>query len=249
MKEFVPANRFELGSNCVRYHFDQIDSTSDWPKRHLASFDKNKVILVTADRQLRGRGRKSNRRWHSPSSNLYATFCCFLPRVPENIANTSQVMSVVIAQILKEFLPSLKWPNDILIHGKKVGGVMCEIHDNWALIGIGINVNMTQEELQTVGQPATSLSVEKNHSYSVEEILNKLAEKFFPAWLQFSESGFAPFFGEYLELTKPFVGKHIEFQTETQLWKGVFLGVNPSGFLRLGLPDEKERLFSSGNIL
>ena len=179
-----------------RHHFISIDSTNTWAKLNAASFPKNQLTIVTAEAQTAGRGR-FNRQWISPpKENIYATFCFFEKNLNPNVGNIPQVMAISIAKTLElfGFKPSLKWPNDILINNKKIGGILTEtvaVDDLIAiLIGVGINVNMPMETLAQIGRPATSLMSESNRIFQTEEILKRLEEQFNKDLQLFLETGF-----------------------------------------------------------
>ena len=72
---------------------------------------------------------------------------------------------MAVAQALEslQLKPRLKWPNDLLLSGKKVCGILCETTEGWVVLGIGLNVNMDAEELAQIDQPATSLLIETSH--------------------------------------------------------------------------------------
>ena len=109
-----------------RHHFETIDSTNTWAKQQAETFERGSLTLVTADRQTSGRGRL-NRSWLSPAKeNLYATFCFFLDSHRQDVGNVPQVMALAATEILEQFdfNPTLKWPNDLLLRHKKLGGIL-----------------------------------------------------------------------------------------------------------------------------
>lgn len=170
----------------IHYHFNTIDSTNAWAKEHIAEFDQDKLMLITADEQTAGRGR-FNRHWLSPAGqNIYASFCFFIPTPYQDIANISQGLAVSAVRTLKEFgfATQIKWPNDLMIEGKKVGGILCEttpVGDNTCVIaGIGLNVNMPKDLLAQIDQPATSLMVEEGREFPLKQIMENLRDRFIP---------------------------------------------------------------------
>ena len=144
--------------------FDRIDSTSDEAKRRAAAgADEGCVIL--ADAQDRGRGRMA-RQWRSPPGNLYFSLLlrprCLAPRAPE----LGFVAGVALADAVAPLLPMAarlghKWPNDLLIGGGKVAGILLESSANangaldWLVVGIGVNIVSHPDDLP---YPATSLA-------------------------------------------------------------------------------------------
>ncbi len=107
---------------------DLIDSTNTYAKEHAASFPKDRITCVTAEEQSAGRGRYK-RKWVSPRGvNIYATFYFRLPAKTIHLGCLGHVIALSLAACLiqKGFKPKIKWPNDLLVSGKKISGVLCE---------------------------------------------------------------------------------------------------------------------------
>lgn len=192
-----------MKNEIVRHHFPVIDSTNTWAKDHVAQFDRSKVVVITADEQTAGRG-QWNRKWVSfPNQNICATFCFFLEQPLENPAVLAQISGVAVALFLEElgFKPKLKYPNDLFLQGKKVAGILCEtVSDDkgrWAIIGIGINVNTSAEDLKVIDQPATSLSIEKPGAYDREELTLLLQTELISTFRRWLKEGDADLLREY----------------------------------------------------
>jgi BirA family transcriptional regulator, biotin operon repressor / biotin---[acetyl-CoA-carboxylase] ligase len=183
--------------NCL--HFECINSTNTWCKEHYAGFDATKITLVTAGQQLAGRGR-FNRPWVSPAKqSIYATFTLFLPKQRKDIGNITQILALSAVKTLenKGFAARIKWPNDILLNNKKLGGILCETITTEkhlvVIIGIGINVNVPKKVLDEIGQPATSLWNESHSEHNLNEIIEELQNHFAKDMDLFIRDGFAPF--------------------------------------------------------
>ena len=138
----LPANKVNLEV------FNEIDSTNDEAKRIIVQKDFHVII---AERQTKGRGRLG-KKWSSPNSgNIYMTICT------ENDHSNSPLSLVTglickraINKISNKLLVSLKWPNDILVKDKKIGGILVEKEIQKeitrTIIGIGININIKKQE-------------------------------------------------------------------------------------------------------
>ena len=138
----LPANKVNLEI------FNEIDSTNDEAKRIIVQKDFHVII---AERQTKGRGRLG-KKWSSPNSgNIYMTICT------ENDHSNSPLSLVTglickraINKISNKLLVSLKWPNDILVKDKKIGGILVEKEIQKevtrTIIGIGININIEKQE-------------------------------------------------------------------------------------------------------
>jgi BirA family transcriptional regulator, biotin operon repressor / biotin---[acetyl-CoA-carboxylase] ligase len=240
--------------NVIRHHFSSIDSTNTWAKRNVENFDPNQITLITANQQTAGIGR-FKRKWESPPNNLYATFCWFIDKQRYDIGNIPQLLSLATAKTLEalNFVPQLKWPNDVLLSEKKVAGILCETttfpYFLCIILGIGININMPLENLQTIDRPATSLAVEANRQFSVEVILDKLQESFIPMLDLFLKKGFEPFLNNYRKRMSVWINKPIKFHDNKTIWNGLFHSINDDGSLNLILETGELKMFLVGEIL
>ena len=239
----------------VHYHFKTIGSTNTWAKEHAHQFDPQVLTLVTADHQTAGRGR-FKRRWESPDSgNIYATYCFFVEETRGDIGHIPQLLALTAAQVLEKlgFNPSLKWPNDILLSGKKLSGILCETvmqgTHRVVICGIGLNVNMSLETLQTIDRPATSLKVETGSEYSVDEILKALTQQFVLHLEIFLKQGFDSFFPGFKERSALKTGQLVKFHDNQHLIQGIFEKLNPDGSVTLQLPNGSHQVFYAGEFV
>ena len=155
-----------IGSNVIT--LEQSTSTMDIAKKLAHTSFKNGTVIF-AEEQTKGRGR-SDHAWSCPKyKGLLFTLLVKHNMQPDHLCLLTGTMAVSITETIRETLQlpaEIKWPNDILIGGKKVGGVLVELEKGLKkqsifLIGIGINVNLTEEDFP--GQtrlPATSLAIE-----------------------------------------------------------------------------------------
>ena len=238
-----------------RRHFQTIDSTNTYGKQHAHEFPHDKITLVTADTQTAGRGR-FKRRWVSPpGENIYASFCFFLEKHRHDIGNIPQVLALSAAKTLKQldFTPELKWPNDVLLSNKKVAGILAEttpLSDLVCMVvGIGLNVNMTKEEMDKIDRPATSLMVEKNQTFDVENVLMMLQKHFNDDLDVFFDEGFFPFLADYRQSMPSDPTKIIRFHDNRTVWEGSFHAINEDGSLTLKLANGDLKTFVAGEIL
>lgn len=239
----------------IYYHFKSIDSTSTHAKRQIGLLDKSLMTIIYADEQTAGRGRFDHR-WHSPDEgNLYATFCFHLTERVQECSHFSIVAALPVADLLEEYgvSPTLKWPNDLQINGKKIGGVLIETSPTddglFLFCGIGLDINMSPQTLSTIDIPATSLYAETGKKHDVQEFLHRLEKHFSKAVSLFLQEGIAPFLPRYRELTHSCIGKNISFRnTQGKRIEGIFIGINPHGALILQLPSGESILCYSGEI-
>jgi len=149
---------------------DKIPSTQDYAHDLIASGNAVNKTVITATAQTAGRGRYK-RTWVSHHGNLYASF---IYKIGERDPKLSYAIGVAIAETMIHFgiKPQIKWPNDILIDGKKISGVLIEYAQNFVIVGIGINIasNPTVKDYQTT----------KMNNYtdvSVKDVLSVLMKK------------------------------------------------------------------------
>ena len=156
--------------------FDKIPSTQDYAHDLIAHGDATNKIVVVANAQTAGRGRYK-RTWVSHAGNLYASF---IYKMPERNPQISYAVAVAIAETLLHFgvTPKIKWPNDILVDGKKISGVLIEYAQSFVIVGIGINIescpNITEYETTKMKQYV---------NVGVVDVLNVLMKKL-DKWLK-----------------------------------------------------------------
>lgn len=240
--------------NIEERRFSILDSTNTWAKKNALQLPHDRITLVIADGQTAGRGRFNNS-WISPSGlNVYASYCFFLP-VHSNISNMAQIMALSAVKALEEVgvRSSLKWPNDILISKKKVGGILCETTalDNEILMiaGIGINVNMPLEMLKEIGQPATSLLIEKGIPFDIQKLIDCLSKQFSNFLTQYLLEGFPPIYSLYREHLIHSPGEKILFRHRDRIWEGLFSSLQQDGSLNLQLASGEIKNFHAGEII
>lgn len=128
-------------------HFAEIDSTNDYALSLIDCENLTSDIAVVADKQTSGRGRLNGRVWQSPKGNFYCSYILKLTNLQIPIGQTN-ILTFDIMNILHQYITkmtqtnriTLKQPNDILVNGKKLAGVLTEVSYPYAVIGIGINL-------------------------------------------------------------------------------------------------------------
>ncbi len=224
-------------------HFQCIESTSTWAKENAPILDPHQMTCVIAQEQTAGRGR-FQRKWISPRGvNLYATYYFCVPSKSSFIPNLGQLLCISCCKLLKSlgFSPLIKWPNDILLEGKKVAGILCETSQVETLetegllsiiLGIGLNVNMENETLRDIDQSATSLKMLSEQEWSIEQLLHQLSDHFLEDLETLQSQGFAPFCSSYEEVLA-FKGTSLTLKDGNRLLTGTCQGVSKNGNLIL----------------
>ena len=108
-----------------KIHFKSINSTNIWCKNNLNSFNENKLYCVTADEQVSGQGTK-NRTWISPKGGFYCSLCFVISEENDNLNTLPLVLGLSVCDILNDLNinTTIKWPNDIILNQKKIGGIL-----------------------------------------------------------------------------------------------------------------------------
>ena len=161
--------------------FAQVDSTNDLAISQLSNVSQDSVFTITADEQLKGRGRLQ-REWHSPfGAGIALSVCVPIKFFRCEISAIPLLVGIAANTCLKKLGANakLKWPNDLLIETKsaelkKIGGILVQRQDDYVVIGIGINVDLQADELPT--EHATSLSLIDIHTSREPLIADLLAQ-------------------------------------------------------------------------
>ncbi len=161
------------------HYFQKVDSTNSIAYQlAMQGADEGEVII--AETQEKGKGRLG-RQWFSPPYlNLYISIILRPEILPNQASMITLLSAVSTAESIKRYsdiTPSIKWPNDILIGGKKVAGILNEIDSetdriHFIILGIGININIGKEEFpKDIREYATSLKIETGREVSRKEFI------------------------------------------------------------------------------
>lgn len=227
-----------LGRN-IHYE-ESVDSTQKIAHR-LANEGAPEGTIVIAEEQISGRGRM-DRKWHSPKYTGIWMSVILRPNIPPPRApQLTLIAAVAVVQAIEEFTgltPQIKWPNDILMNGKKVTGILTELQADSdrimsIIIGMGINVNQQTEdypdELQAI---ATSLSIEKGESLQRSDLIKALLNKLEQLYILYLDKGFYPI-KLLWEGYAVSIGRNITARTITGSIYGKALGITEDGVLMI----------------
>lgn len=235
--------------------FNELPSTNSYALRNIDCLNDRGTIFAKI--QTEGRGRL-NRSWVSNNpNNLYFSIVLKpTDKINNNLplANLTQYMSVVICKLIEEYgiTAQIKWPNDVLINNKKIAGILAESSIvgtklKGIVLGVGINLNSTQEEMSSIDQPATSLNLETQKNINPEEFLEELTERFFQNYDNFLEIGFDMIKTDYLKRCC-FIDKNIKINDFNGIYDAVAKGINDDGSLCIEKNSQREDI-RIGDIL
>ncbi|WP_026694849.1 biotin--[acetyl-CoA-carboxylase] ligase [Peribacillus kribbensis] len=227
-----------IGKNIL--YFESLPSTQK--RAHdLAGSGAADGTLVLADEQTEGKGRLL-RSWHSAKGKGIWMSLIIKPNIPMQKAPQLTLLSAVaIVQAIEEVTPlspSIKWPNDILINGKKVTGILTELQAeadriHSVIIGIGINVNQTLDDFpDEIRKTASSLSIEAASPFSRTILIQSFLKKFEVLYRLFLKEGFHPI-KLLWESYAVSLGRQIKATTLSGTLYGQAMGITNEGVLLL----------------
>ena len=225
------------------YHFFKADSTNTIAM-HLGEEGEPHGAVVLAEDQIAGRGR-AGRTWITEKS---AGICCSVlvrpPIPPAHAPLLTLVAGLAARDAAAEELaavPDIRWPNDLLVRGRKLGGILTEMHAepdrlHYAVIGIGINVNQQKlpHEIENI---ATSLRIESGKIHSRVDLLIRLLRHLDRYYNLYVAEGGAPILRRFAEVSSYFRGKRVRITTARESFTGTTAGLESSGVLRVARDD------------
>lgn len=232
--------------------FDAIDSTNEEARRRAAQGERGPT-WIWAKRQTAGRGRRG-REWESPEGNLMATLLV-APGVPTpDAARLSFVAALAVHDLVAAYAPRsavrVKWPNDVLIDGKKVAGILLESSGEagvgelpWVAVGIGVNLVHAPVAAQ---YPATFIGAH-GAAPTPAEALAALADAWETRFRTWRVSGFAAIREAWLAVAAG-LGQPIEVRLPGETLTGRFETLMPDGALSLLLPSGSRRAITAGEV-
>ncbi len=237
------------------YHFFKVDSTNT-VAMHLGEEGEPHGAVVLAEEQSAGRGR-AGRKWISEKSSGISCSLLLRPAIPTSHAPLLTLVAGLAARdAAAEDLanaPDIRWPNDLLVRGKKFCGILTEMRAepdrmHYAVVGIGMNVNQTKMPAE-ISDIATSLRIETGKVHSRLELLVRLLRHFDRYYNQFLAEGSAPIIRRFSQVSSYAQGKRVRITTATESYTGSTAGLEPSGVLRVARDDGRGiELVLSGDV-
>jgi len=221
-------------------YYEELESTNTEALR-LALENAPEGTVVIADAQSEGRGRL-DRIWESPPSlNLYLSVV-LRPDIPAAASSLIPLMvGVAVADIISKYDPGqvrLKWPNDVLIDGKKICGILTEMRTkadrvHFIIVGIGVNINMRKLDFpREIRETATSLRIGTECEIDRLDVAIRLfenLERWYRIFLNGGEAAIREKWLQYAEL----IGKRIEVVFKSDMQRGTVVGLDENGALLL----------------
>jgi BirA family biotin operon repressor/biotin-[acetyl-CoA-carboxylase] ligase len=235
--------------------FDQIGSTNDYLKKQVLEH-AGCVRVCLAEQQNRGKGRLG-RKWLSPFGvNVYFSMLYPFTGDISALVGLSLVVATVVVDVLSELSLKehigIRWPNDILWRNKKLGGILVEVlgeaHGlNQAVIGIGVNVNMTKSVAKSIDQPWASIREIDEKAADKNKMIGLLINKLMESLELFQEEGFSAFYEHFNELDV-LMDQLVEIETASGRMKGFGGGIDHQGRLIIRDQSSEQYVFSAGDV-
>ncbi|MFK9093436.1 biotin--[acetyl-CoA-carboxylase] ligase [Bacillus salipaludis] len=243
--ERITADEIRLGlaTNFIgrNIHYEESVESTQKIAHRLSNEDVPEGSVIIAEEQLSGKGRM-NRAWHSPKYSGIWMSLILRPNIPlTNAPQLTLLTAVAIVQAMEEetgLQPVIKWPNDILLNGKKVTGILTELQAeadriHSIIIGIGINVNQKKEDFPSeLQEKASSLFIESGKLISRAGLIRSIFKHFEKLYLLYLEQGFFPI-KLLWEGYAVSIGKILKARTLTNVIEGKALGITDEGVLKL----------------
>lgn len=234
---------------------EEVDSTNSYAKKNISNIE-DKTAIITK-KQTSGRGRL-NRSWVDlGEENLFLSIVLKPSETFKEIyPNLTQYLSVVLCKVIESYgiKTQIKWPNDVLIDGKKIAGILSETvmqaqKLKGIVLGVGVNLNSNQEKIDAIpNKIATSLNIETQKAIDLKEFLNKLLTEFFEHYDEFLQSGFLQIKDDYIK-RNCFLGKELKVQVFNHMESGLAKAVNDLGELVLEDNNKREIVLTIGDII
>ncbi|MBI2651675.1 biotin--[acetyl-CoA-carboxylase] ligase [Candidatus Woesearchaeota archaeon] len=234
--------------NFQLYNYNTVSSTNDKAKTFAEKGNFNLVVI--AERQTKGRGR-FNRKWSSSSGGLYMTIL-LKEKNSDKIKYLTLIASLAVSKSIKSLSGlngMVKWPNDVLVNGKKVCGILTEIlhgKKTYAIIGIGLNINQKKFP-KIIMEKATSLKIECNKQFEVKTAAKFIIREFQRLYAYYEKH-------DCLKITNLWkksshtIGKWVKAKTLEGEYAGKAIGIDKDCNLLLKLDNGKIKKIMEGDI-
>jgi BirA family biotin operon repressor/biotin-[acetyl-CoA-carboxylase] ligase len=235
--------------------FHCISSTNSY----LVERDKKNLIsgsICMAEQQTAGKGRRG-RNWVSPfGSNIYLSILWHFQSSPVAISGLSLVIGVAIIRALKSKYQidfQLKWPNDIFYKNKKLGGILVEVFGEAegpcsAVIGLGLNLYLSEENAESIAQPWTDLSkITGEKQLNRNALTGLLIGQMLTSMADFEQNGLSAYLDEWRSYDC-LKGNAATVYIGQNNYNGIVQGINDQGLLMMTMPDGTTQVFASGEV-
>ena len=226
--------------------FEEVDSTNNKAKQ--IALEEKEGTVVISEMQTSGRGRRG-REWYSPKGGIYVTFILKPNVSPEKASQLTLVSSLALVETLNAINNNLnakiKWPNDVLVSGKKISGILTELSSdmekiNYIVVGVGINLNTEKEILPENG---TSLKIEMKEEVSIKLFLKSFLEHYDLIYQEYLNGGIDQII-ERWKNNSDTLGKKVKIIGINETFEGLAKDIDENGALILETKEKEIKVYS-----
>lgn len=247
IREHLPSGRIDWEVHA----FGTVGSTSDVAQR-LAASGAPEGTLVVASTQTRGRGRRGNA-WQSPEGGLWFSLVLRPHVPPESACGLSVAAAIAVARVVRDaggLDARIKWPNDVHVDGRKIGGVMLEsVADAALVLGVGIDVNIAPDALpKPRWYETTSLLAETGRRVDLAAFLGQVLHEFERRYFRYRGRERGTLIDEWRELSVA-LGEQVLVGRGGEVIEGTVFGLEDDGSLVIRLADGRhEKVQPIGDV-
>jgi BirA family biotin operon repressor/biotin-[acetyl-CoA-carboxylase] ligase len=225
------------------YYLDQVDSTNDYLRTMVNEAPEGTVVI--ADQQTTGRG-QFNRTWFSPEGGLWMSVLL--------VSDRPQLMTVLGAVAVCEtmnnydILMGIKWPNDILLNGKKVGGILAEAVDGKTVLGLGLNLTI-RDFPDDIEMGTTSIFLELKKRFDKMMVFDMLCKEIDDLYSMYKLGRGSELLVKWRHYTI-MLGRAVRIETADRTLTGRAIDISGDGGLVITTPEGKiERILAGSCYL
>lgn len=231
-------------------HFDTIDSTNKKAKE--LAYESCEGTVVIAEEQTLGKGR-IGRDWISPrNKGIWMSIILKPDLEPSKVSKVTQIGAVAVFKALEKMniRSQIKWPNDILINGKKVSGILTEMSGelnmvDYIIMGIGVNVNLDEIDIpDELKYKATSIKIEEGKELDRKVLTANILGEFEKLYIEFKKQGDITEVIEILKENSALIGKEVRVVNRDKERIGMAVDINENGELVVDFEDGRENIYS-----
>jgi len=234
-------------------HFMELESTNDYAKT--IAGDAKEGTVVIAEVQKKGRGRRGFD-WVSPQGGIWMSIVLKPSIAPADASRLTLVGGLAVIDSLKAIglNPSLKWPNDVLVNGKKICGILTEMEAEidrveYIVLGLGINLNFNTDMLpKEIRDGSTTISDELGTYVGRLEFVHSLLYNLEQYYIHFKTQPFEELMERWIDSSDT-IGRNVRIVTPSKMMKGRAIGITPSGGLLLQKNDGSTEEIMSGRCI
>lgn len=234
-------------------HFMKLESTNDYAKT--IARDATEGTVVVAEVQKKGRGRKGFD-WVSPHGGIWMSIILKPSIVPADASRLTLVGGLAVVDSLKSIglNPSLKWPNDVLVNGKKICGILTEMEAEidrveYIVLGLGINLNFNTDMLpEEIRDGSTTISDELGTYVDRLEFVRSLLYNLEQYYIHFKTQPFEELMERWIDSSDT-IGRNVRIVTPSKMMEGRAIGISLSGGLLLQKNDGSTEEIMSGRCI